>query len=68
MKKISSFNVMAEVTITCSIVIDAESLSGAVEMAKDLRYDDFVTIKGEHLICPFVYGHHGNFRITGVYE
>jgi len=60
MKKLTSFNVMAELKVTSSIIIEAESLLDAVEKAKLLKDEDFVTVEGEYM--------DGELRITGVYE
>lgn len=60
MKKLKSFNIMAEIKTTASIIIEAESLIDAVEKMKLLKDEDFVTLEGEYI--------DGEFRITGVYE
>ena len=60
MKKLTSFNVMAELKTTSSITIEAESLLDAVEKAKLLKDEDFITVEGEYM--------DGELRITGVYE
>mgnify|MGYP001559823117 CR=1 FL=1 len=59
-KKLTTFNVMAKLTLDVSIAIDAESLLDALYRTTELKEQDFVTIDGEYL--------DGEMKIIGVYE
>ena len=59
-KSLTPYNVMAEMTVTVGIIIDADSLEDAVQKSKDLKETDFITIEGEYIDGT-------NFHLTGVY-
>lgn len=59
-KPVKTFNVQARIFLEVGLEVKADSMELAIETAKKLKLQDFVTIKGDH--------NDSKYGITGVFE